>query len=181
MTPRCRVHRVTTVTCCCMKPKQPHTKLHKASLPHLSPPSEIPSKAPPPRLARVLAWDATEIFPPLFLALGGVLGLLFAVLMPPLQVPDELAHFFRAFAISNGTCMTPAEQAVPLTVHQLLAVFPSRVETHHPVRFQDYKRLIGTRWMDGDPVQIRNLNASCLLYTSPSPRDGLLSRMPSSA
>src|ERR1035437_1530417 len=78
MPPRCGVHRVTTVTCYCMKPKQPHTKLHKASLPHLSPPSEIPSKAPSPRLARVLAWDATEIFPPLFLALGGVLGLLFA-------------------------------------------------------------------------------------------------------
>jgi uncharacterized membrane protein len=143
-----------------MKPKQPHTKLHKASLPHLSPPSEIPSKAPPPRLARVLAWDATEIFPPLFLALGGVLGLLFAVLMPPLQIPDELAHFFRAFAISNGTCMSPADQSVPPTVLQLPAVFPAFVETHHPVRFQDYKRLMGTRWMDGDPVQIRNLNAS---------------------
>ena len=27
----------------------------------------------------------------------------------------------------------------------------------------------------------RDLNYSCLLYTSPSPRDGLLSRMPSSA
>ena len=26
-----------------------------------------------------------------------------------------------------------------------------------------------------------NLNINCLLYTSPSPRDGLLSRMPSSA
>ena len=28
---------------------------------------------------------------------------------------------------------------------------------------------------------LRNLNYICLLYTSPSPRDGLLSRMPSSA
>ena len=26
-----------------------------------------------------------------------------------------------------------------------------------------------------------NIHGSCLLYTSPSPRDGLLSRMPSSA
>ena len=26
-----------------------------------------------------------------------------------------------------------------------------------------------------------NFNVTCLLYTSPSPRDGLLSRMPSSA
>ena len=28
---------------------------------------------------------------------------------------------------------------------------------------------------------VNQLNAGCLLYTSPSPRDGLLSRMPSSA
>ena len=30
-------------------------------------------------------------------------------------------------------------------------------------------------------VEICKLHKSCLLYTSPSPRDGLLSRMPSSA
>ena len=29
--------------------------------------------------------------------------------------------------------------------------------------------------------EIKSSNISCLLYTSPSPRDGLLSRMPSSA
>ena len=36
----------------------------------------------------------------------------------------------------------------------------------------------------GDVIEVRILNAyprPCLLYTSPSPRDGLLSRMPSSA
>ena len=30
-------------------------------------------------------------------------------------------------------------------------------------------------------VRVKALNEDCLLYTSPSPRDGLLSRMPSSA
>ena len=30
-------------------------------------------------------------------------------------------------------------------------------------------------------VNSRELSEACLLYTSPSPRDGLLSRMPSSA
>ena len=43
--------------------------------------------------------------------------------------------------------------------------------------------------VDGCPPNIKitekdiqiELNKSCLLYTSPSPRDGLLSRMPSSA
>ena len=29
--------------------------------------------------------------------------------------------------------------------------------------------------------EVPDLDAACLLYTSPSPRDGLLSRMPSSA
>ena len=33
----------------------------------------------------------------------------------------------------------------------------------------------------GMPVPIKDLTNVCLLYTSPSPRDGLLSRMPSSA
>ena len=120
----------------------------------------MPIEAPPLGLHRLLAWDATEILPPLFLALGVLLGLLFAALMPPLQVPDEVAHFFRAFAISNGTCMSPADQSVPSTVLQLPAIFPAFVETHHPVRFQDYRRLMGSKWMDGDRVQIRNVNAS---------------------
>ena len=32
-----------------------------------------------------------------------------------------------------------------------------------------------------DLVKVRGRKGACLLYTSPSPRDGLLSRMPSSA
>ena len=32
-----------------------------------------------------------------------------------------------------------------------------------------------------DIIEAANANLGCLLYTSPSPRDGLLSRMPSSA
>ena len=36
--------------------------------------------------------------------------------------------------------------------------------------------------LDGDRQQLKQIKAElCLLYTSPSPRDGLLSRMPSSA
>ena len=38
--------------------------------------------------------------------------------------------------------------------------------------------------LDGDFVtktRFNEVNEDCLLYTSPSPRDGLLSRMPSSA
>ena len=42
------------------------------------------------------------------------------------------------------------------------------------------RRLIETGIERGSSIAIATPN-SCLLYTSPSPRDGLLSRMPSSA
>ena len=35
--------------------------------------------------------------------------------------------------------------------------------------------------VDDKAQQIYDMSKHCLLYTSPSPRDGLLSRMPSSA
>ena len=42
---------------------------------------------------------------------------------------------------------------------------------------RDFRRLLKNRLLDRN----RGLPTVCLLYTSPSPRDGLLSRMPSSA
>ena len=48
------------------------------------------------------------------------------------------------------------------------------------------KRVAAKSARKGEPSfhmteQMRRLSTPCLLYTSPSPRDGLLSRMPSSA
>jgi hypothetical protein len=37
-----------------------------------------------------------------FVPLGLVLGLLFLILTPPFQVPDEAQHFYRAFQVSEG-------------------------------------------------------------------------------
>ena len=47
-----------------------------------------------------------------------------------------------------------------------------------------YHMPLGTDWLlglSGSRLLARELAKRCLLYTSPSPRDGLLSRMPSSA
>ena len=41
--------------------------------------------------------------------------------------------------------------------------------------------LFGVKVVGVNTVNIKGKNKVCLLYTSPSPRDGLLSRMPSSA
>ena len=43
------------------------------------------------------------------------------------------------------------------------------------------KNLIWKKPNDYDQSILSKTHSSCLLYTSPSPRDGLLSRMPSSA
>ena len=53
-----------------------------------------------------------------------------------------------------------------------------------PVTYADYQEDQGSAFTsDSEYLRIIQLaqNQTCLLYTSPSPRDGLLSRMPSSA
>ena len=59
------------------------------------------------------------------------------------------------------------------------------IDIEHPGIFRDFMREDGVVW---DAVELDEGEAipslegyDCLLYTSPSPRDGLLSRMPSSA
>lgn len=37
-----------------------------------------------------------------FLLLVSIFGLLFAFLVPPMQAPDEISHFFRAYQLSDG-------------------------------------------------------------------------------
>ena len=53
----------------------------------------------------------------------------------------------------------------------------TKVVQHELDHLNGRKEVEDTRWPSG----IFDLFPTCLLYTSPSPRDGLLSRMPSSA
>ena len=47
--------------------------------------------------------------------------------------------------------------------------------------FKNEVSILDTKFTFFDTPGLRRKNKICLLYTSPSPRDGLLSRMPSSA
>ena len=51
--------------------------------------------------------------------------------------------------------------------------------TNHTLIMIDHQSQMSFATKSIDPVQLRN--NVCLLYTSPSPRDATLSRMPSSA
>ena len=59
----------------------------------------------------------------------------------------------------------------------LRAIVTDYVSSQEPV---GSKALVEKHDLGVSPATVRN-DMACLLYTSPSPRDGLLSRMPSSA
>lgn len=51
-------------------------------------------------------------------------GLLFALLDPPMQVPDEGQHYLRAYSISEGHLDFDAARAYPEDVSRLMEAFP---------------------------------------------------------
>ena len=68
---------------------------------------------------------------------------------------------------------------------------PERIDKLLAAHFPEYSRSTIQRWISNNDILINGKactqkdkvteSCNCLLYTSPSPRDGLLSRMPSSA
>lgn len=106
--------------------------------------------------------------PFLFLVLGLPIGLLFAVLLPPIQAPDEVAHFYRSYSVSTGVCVPLADQIIPSTLHDLQDAYPPRMDGKGlSVRFEDYQRLAQTTWRNGQDVHLRNVAANaytCIPY-----------------
>ena len=71
---------------------------------------------------------------------------------------------------------------MPITAQQLLQILPNAGQSAGVFvpalnTAMNHYQIIGTKRIAAFIAQIGH----CLLYTSPSPRDGLLSRMPSSA
>ena len=65
-----------------------------------------------------------------------------------------------------------------ITMMQKIKSGMDRFRANHP-KFPLFLRAVSQdALVEGSIIEI---NVTCLLYTSPSPRDGLLSRMPSSA
>jgi uncharacterized membrane protein len=93
-------------------------------------------------LQRAAEWSPSHWL----LALGIPFGLAFAILTPPLQAPDELAHLARALAISEGTLGAEAivDGRPSIRVPQSLVVLPARLGKDlqmHAERRQDRARI----------------------------------------
>ena len=82
---------------------------------------------------------------------------------------------------SGSALLTDESQKVTVQLQNGTAVIPQGADIE-TAKAAIAKALV----VNADEVDVKNLDweyecEGCLLYTSPSPRDGLLSRMPSSA
>src|SRR5665213_1901335 len=68
-----------------------------------------------------------------------------------------------------------------LCPYQGIPVFPSRAFRHSAIYIRADSDIAEPRDLRGRVIGVRNYLNTCLLYTSPSPRDRQKSRMPSSA
>ncbi len=59
-----------------------------------------------------------------FLAAAVLFGACYALILPPMQAPDEFAHWFREYNVSEGHCMAPVMTPIPTSVIQLTVAFP---------------------------------------------------------
>ena len=114
---------------------------------------------------RAVKRDIRGCYPGAFVCLSIPIGLLFATLMPPLQVPDEMAHLVRAYSVSNGRCVAPPMERVPAAINDLNREFPPLLEKRQPYHLSDYRYF--TKRADQETVEIPNPAANlyhCVPY-----------------
>jgi uncharacterized membrane protein len=66
--------------------------------------------------------------PVIFAVLCSVLGAFYVFTTPPLQVPDEFAHLYRAYGLSEGYFVAPRLTPMPASIARLTAQFPPHLE-----------------------------------------------------
>ena len=93
------------------------------------------------------------------------------MMMPLMQVPTVFNHTINA--LGEGPLWHPGIQSLFWFDILNNTIHMSDGLTHKSWIFECFVSAAG--WVSNEKLVI------CLLYTSPSPRDGLLSRMPSSA
>ena len=89
-----------------------------------------------------------------------------------------IAHLIETAKKQQNTLMV---NSTPIVIRSLQKVFPQSFRDLTPIAavIADYGAFVVRP--DSPLTSWDGVLAACLLYTSPSPRDGLLSRMPSSA
>jgi uncharacterized membrane protein len=71
------------------------------------------------------------------LVLIAVLGVAFAAIVPPFQVPDEHAHFIRAYEIARAHWVGASRPALPADVVAMVRRYPERLEWTKKLNVED--------------------------------------------
>ena len=97
-----------------------------------------------------------------------------------LRISVFLSFFLIGCGGSSSNDENTSDEAL-LTINA--TNFPSNVKSYKPVNISVSSNYDCSFILESEDIYwvSTNDNKNCLLYTSPSPRDGLLSRMPSSA
>jgi uncharacterized membrane protein len=88
--------------------------------------------------------------PALFLALGLLLGTLYALMMPPLQIADEMMHFARVYSVSRGVCVASPDIDMPVSFAQLNDLFPHWLEKYRKISIGDLRQALQLPLNDRD-------------------------------
>ena len=100
---------------------------------------------------------------------------------------SEIRSTFLQYFADRGHTVVPSSSLVPANDPTLLFVNSGMVQFKDVflgIEKRPYNRATSSQRSvraGGKHNDLENVGYTCLLYTSPSPRDGLLSRMPSSA
>ncbi len=133
--------------------------LASGSLPVAEPKRNVDTQGALARFFHV-TWTSAEgvekVIPSLFLALAGLLGVPFAFINPPLQAPDEFAHFYRAYGVSEGQFVAHDTTRVPAGVLELTREFPIHLETAHRIQGRDLINDLGKPLHESDSVDVSN-------------------------
>jgi uncharacterized membrane protein len=72
---------------------------------------------------------ASARLPIVFFALGALLAIAYALIVPPFQVPDEERHLWRAYSVSELHFLGPEQTQIPKSFVELNQRFPRLLET----------------------------------------------------
>src|SRR5580658_8986780 len=91
-----------------------------------------------------------RLLPRVFLVLALVLGTLYALVMPPAQIADEIMHFARVYSVSRGVCVASPDIDMPSSFVQLNMLFPDRLERHRKISIADLRHALALPLNDHD-------------------------------
>src|SRR5579871_1455706 len=103
----------------------------------------------------------------MFQVAGATCGLAYAVTVPPMQAPDEVAHCFRAYSVSTGACIPPALTPIPQSLREFGSSFPPHLENVRRTGATEIEKYLRMPLNDGARTGVVNVTAnlySCIPY-----------------